>query len=188
MFLFGQSPYDQDMNEKLERITKIFALFLVIPWLTASQMAEAAYNDTKLLKNLKIYSEIDPLLSLPVINVLKRHAWYLGEELCVFGFFSNKYSTQEKTDAIETLKMLPKLSKTGKPELPNAELLSRDFHLSDLITSASWSFFTILKERCGFTFEWLEKSGDARMEDTEFMAINNIVHCLSSTNDSAEEL
>ena len=80
-----------DMNpRKLGRLTrqvKYNSLIYVVPWLPASIGADAAYNDLSLYKTLIDYSTIDKPVAEVAIKYLKKHLWYLTQELVVFFTF-----------------------------------------------------------------------------------------------------
>ena len=123
MYLFqDQLEYDQQLIMKLEKICLFIVLVYVPSWLNASSGVDAAVHDLQLWKDIKFFAEIDKNISEAATIVLKRHFWYLTEEMSIFALFSEKLSLNERqTIAKELLRYKKPNSNTiarGIPEFP----------------------------------------------------------------------
>ena len=86
-----------EYKDNLERIVKFNCLVYVPYFLTASHGSNTPINDLNLLKVIDNYKVIDPDISTAVLSVLRRHSYYLYEELVPLSFFSNKITEDEKS-------------------------------------------------------------------------------------------
>ena len=65
-------------------------------WLTCSIAVDAPWNDLNLYRKLLLYSDVNALISASAIKAMKRHLWYLTEEMVPLALFSDKVPAQEK--------------------------------------------------------------------------------------------
>ena len=80
MFLLqSQINMDPDKLALLTRQIKYNSLIYVVPWLSSSIGADAAFNDLSLYKTLLDYSNIDKPVAEVAIKFLNKHLWYLTE-------------------------------------------------------------------------------------------------------------
>ena len=145
--------YDADDIAALRRFV-VFNVLLYVPhFLSAGVGSDAPFNDLKLFKLISKFRIIDGELADTALNVLRRHLWYLTEEVVVFSLFSNKLSSDEKSRIAAKLLTFPVPDhiESGKPEFP--DLLERT-QFADLIGPKSWFLFLKLKVGYG----WLSKS------------------------------
>ena len=85
-----------------------------------------SFNDLELFKLLNQYSLIDPELAIAALAPLKRHLYYLTEELVVFSLFSNKLDNDCKSQMAAGILTFdcPKEFEAAKPEVKCPELSS----------------------------------------------------------------
>ena len=78
------------------------------------------------------------------LKVLRRHGWYLTQELVVFLPFSNKVGAEEKSRLAVRLLMfrVPDELELGVPDFPNVE---EGTQLVGLLGPNSWTLFMLLK-------------------------------------------
>ena len=76
--------------EKLQRFAN-FAVLVYIPWWMKSPLvADAPFNDLKLLRSISNYASIDEQRGAAAMKALSRHLWYLTEELVPLCLFSDE--------------------------------------------------------------------------------------------------
>ena len=173
--------YDADTIAELRRFVVFNVLIYAPHFLSASVGSDSPYNDLKLFKLLSKFRTIDGDLSDTALNVLRRHLWYLTEEVVVFSLFSGKLFSDEKSRIAAKLLTfsVPDHIECGKPEFP--DLLEKT-QLVDLIGPKSW--FLFLKLKVGY--EWLQKNVELWKDDPDFQTLENFVRTVKTTNDTAE--
>ena len=65
-------------------------------WLTCPSAVDAPWNDLELYKNLSHYSLYDKHVSNSALKALRRHLWYLTEEMIPLALFSDVAPAEEK--------------------------------------------------------------------------------------------
>lgn len=97
MYLFqDQIEISRDFALSLHRFCLFVSLIYVKYWSWAPIAVDAPSNDIQFLKELDRYRKIDNDIAEVALNAIKRHLWYLGDELIVLSLFSNKVSAEEK--------------------------------------------------------------------------------------------
>ena len=182
MFAF-QEPleYDADTVLNLGRFVS-FNTFIYTPhFLMAGAGADAPFNDLKLIKSLMKFKSVDEEISENALMVMKRHLGYLSEELVIFSLFSHKVSEDEKSRMAARLLTfeVPKQFETGKPSLPE---IGESTELVDLVGPMSWLLF----ERLDLSSDWLKAEVRLWSENSDFLAAQNFVRTVKTTNDCAE--
>lgn len=98
-FLFrAHIGLDDDFEDSLQRFCMFVALIYVKFWDQCSNAADAPYNDIQFLKELDAYKQIDPEVAAIATAAMKRHLWYLGDELVALALFSPKVSAEDKNE------------------------------------------------------------------------------------------
>jgi hypothetical protein len=126
-----------------------FSLFVslvyVKAWMTCSNSCNAPINDLKLLQVLSEYSATSDIISSAALNTLRRHLWYLSQELVPLGIFSDFVTLDTKRTMAEKLKLVLRSKSsqrhtryTGQDDLCNVEL-------DHFIGPASELFFKTLR-------------------------------------------
>ena len=133
-----------------------FATFIYSQWwLTCPSAADALWNDLELYKNLSHYSLYDKHVSNSALKALRRHLWYLTEEMVPLAPFCDVTPSEEKRTIFKGL-----LKKFGthsggtdaptkcygsdlvKPKFP--EHLEPTSRLCNFTGEDSWYFFKLL--------------------------------------------
>lgn len=71
-------------------------LYYVKYWITCPLSCDAAINDLTFIQEITDFKLISTKTVVTAIKALKRHLWYLGEELIVLGLFSDNVSNETK--------------------------------------------------------------------------------------------
>ena len=71
-------------------------------WFTSRITADAPINDVLLIRRLRDYD--DETLHTTGLNMMRRHSWYLSQELATLALFSNLLSQDEKAQLVQTIK------------------------------------------------------------------------------------
>ncbi|KAK6190395.1 hypothetical protein SNE40_002275 [Patella caerulea] len=180
--------YDTDMVEKLSVFVLYTSLFYLPYWLRVNSATDAPMND---LEFLQTNAHLPMMIDVPsdylrdvaesVVEKLKRHTWYLSEELAVLTLFSDSSSSTDK------LQVAQKLSTTdhptefiiGKPQLPT---VAADSAISDFIDPNSWMLFDVMH----FDNSWMSENPSTWKENPSYLAAQNILKPLKVVNDPAE--
>lgn len=98
-FLFrAHIDLNHDFVESLQRFCMFVALIYVKFWDQCSNAADAPFNDIQFLKELDAYKQVDPEVAEAASVALKRHLWYLGDEMITLALFSTKVSADDKNE------------------------------------------------------------------------------------------
>ena len=171
MFAFQDVlEYDADTVAGLRRFVVFNVLFYVPHFLSAGVGADAPFNDLQFYKKLCKFRAIDAELADTALNVLRRHLWYLTEEIVIFSLFSNRLTDDEKSRIAAKLLTfpVPENLPLGKPEFP--DILEKT-QLCDLVGPHSWLLFISLKL-------W--------SEDSDYLVAERFVRTVKTINDTAE--
>ena len=182
MFAFQEVlDYDVEDVSALRRFVLFNVLLYAPQFLSAGVGADAPINDLVFFKHLCKFRSIDAELSATALNVLRRHLWYLSQEVVIFSLFSNKVSNDEKSRIAARLLTFPVPSEfpLGQPEFPD---ILENTQLVDLVGPKSWFIFLKLK----IDASWLERDVASWSANLEFQKIENFVRTVKTTNDTAE--
>ena len=142
-----------------QQLTRLrdFVLFATIIysswWMTCSSATDAPWNDLTLYKKLLAYDAVNATVSQSAIRALKRHLWYLTQEMIPLALFSEMVPKAERQAlASRLLEVKPDEelaspcnrfgSGFGKPKFP--ENISESTSLADLAGSDSWFTLNLL--------------------------------------------
>ena len=64
--------------------------------MTSCTAVDAPWNDIQLYKHILEYAEVTPRVAGSALKALKRHLWYITEEMVPLALFSKKVPSQEK--------------------------------------------------------------------------------------------
>jgi hypothetical protein len=80
-------------------------------------------DDLKFLSSIISYSDEDPDLAIPVITSIKRHLWYLTEELVVLSLFNEELGSFTRSVMAKKLFSTPRpdVFNIGKPKFPTID-------------------------------------------------------------------
>ena len=164
MFSFSdQLTYDREMRTALQRFVQFFTVYIPF-FLKASIGVDSSINDMDMYHKLYRYRKIDAELADKSVAVMKRHGWYLVEQLIPFSLFSNKLENDTKSHLASRMLTItpPDKFTLGKPSFPEIKPGTK---LVDLLGENSYLLFSILK----VGFKWLEKDPKNWEEDSEFL-------------------
>jgi hypothetical protein len=82
--------YDKEMMGALQRFIQFFTLIYIPFFLKSSVGVDSSYNDLDMYAKLFKYRKFDADLADKALAVMKRHGWYLVEQMVPMALFSNK--------------------------------------------------------------------------------------------------
>ena len=164
-----------------------FALFVTLlyvrAWITCSCSCDAPGNDLNFVQNLNKYSTINKTVSDAAVTAVRRHLWYLGQELAPLGLFSDSVAVEVKRQMVARLLESESQSDHGERSIKyagNDDL--RHKTLDCFIGPASHLFFKILNLNTDF----LSQDVESWPENVSFQEAKKVVQSLKVVNDSAE--
>ncbi|KAF0313314.1 hypothetical protein FJT64_016134 [Amphibalanus amphitrite] len=126
MYAFHASlGYDKATIAALRRVVQLNCLLYVPQFLKAAIGADAPVNDLHFVKQLLRYRAVDRDVADTALKVLRRHGWYLTQELVVFcstlSLFSDKVDADEKSRLAARLQTfrVPANFELGIPDFPD---------------------------------------------------------------------
>lgn len=131
--------------KRLERFSAFVSAVYVKYWNRSTNLFEAPINNLEFLKELERYRAVDEGIANIAITALKRHLYYLSDELVVLPLFSRHLNNDNK----EMIRK--KLIRNVEPRTENSIRYSNDndafstFQLHDFITSRSFYLFSLLE-------------------------------------------
>jgi len=137
-----------------------------------------------LISTMSWYRENDEQIADGVLTSMKRHLWYLTEELVVFSIFDDTLSPLLRSELAKTLFNTPK-PESFQQEKPRFPILDDGVpELPSLIGPRSWLLFHLLSPKS--RHEWLQLPPNywELMEDLKKM--NDFVLNVEVVNDCAE--
>ena len=152
-------------------------------------MASAAPRlDLDLWVSLKKYEALhvpvskNRVLTVAVLQSLKRHLWYLSEECVIFSLFDEELSVDERQRIAVGLLQCPYPAQfvTGKPVFPGN--LPANPPLSSFVGPRSWLLF----ELTGAGRGWLQTPVVQWPIDENYLQLHNLIKDLEVVNDGAE--
>lgn len=146
---------DGDLFTSIQRFCLFITLIYVKFWNVCSNAADAPYNDLQFLKELDAYKQFDPEVAEVAITAMKRHLWYLSDELIVLGLFSEKVSTEDKNEM--------RLLLNNEYEERTQNSLRHTDEIHDIKNLQLQSF---VSDRSSFLFNLLEIDADFLSEDS----------------------
>lgn len=132
-------------KQRLQRFSMFISAIYVKHWNRTTKLFEAAINDLELLKELERYRTVDEGVANTALKVLKRHLYYLSDELVVVSIYSKHLSNENK----EIIRA--KLGRDFGPRTNNSiRYISNDTDFStmqihDFITNRSTYLFSLLE-------------------------------------------
>lgn len=182
IFLFREQFRLTKHEERGLREICIFTVLIYIKyWFQAPSASSAPRNDLELLKDLKNYEKVNPVIARKAMHKVCGHLWYVSEELVALSFFDDKVTNETKNKMVEALK------KEGVEFCPKRIVVVdveniRDKNLEDFVTSNTKRFFSIT----GMSSDFLKKKVEDWINDKEYINSKEIVTKLKVVNDTAE--
>lgn len=157
----------------------------VIPTLIA---CDAPWNDLKFLHDMKNFSLCDLTVADVAYKKLRKHHWYLTEEMVVFTMFSANPKIPDKLKeamAAKLLKMpIPEKFRRGMPLSLISDSVSESMSMVDLIGPESWFLFDAIHVE----HDWLSLPVSEWHTDPDFVTAQEFVNTVEVVNDAAERM
>lgn len=137
--------FSVEERRQVHKMAQFIALFYAKYFLRSRIAVFSPLDDLKFLSSIISYSDEDPDLAIPVITSIKRHLWYLTEELVVLSLFNEELASFTRSVMAKKLFSTPRpdVYNVGKPKFPTIDDYNLPF-LSSLIGPRSWLIFALL--------------------------------------------
>ena len=150
-----QLEYDEEVVADLIKFCSFTCTLFIPQFLSSSIGADAAINDLTFYKHLFNYKEIDPTLAEVGLAVMRRHGWFLVEQVQPFSLFSSKLDNDMKSRLASRILTFENKKPTSYPlAMPTFPNITPNTELFDLVGPSSFMFFHIL----GLDYTWLQSS------------------------------
>lgn len=128
-YLFRESldwerPELQRIKENLEKFSMFVSMLYIRFWNRSSILFDAAVNDFNFIKEIESYKLIDPAVANVAMLAMKRHLYYMSEELIPLALFSEKIPNVEKNE------MRQKMYELIGQEIPPRNHSSQSNHIA----------------------------------------------------------
>lgn len=156
------------------------ALLYMKHWFTATIATEAPVHDLQFLVKLHEYAEFNKNVASKATTAIKRHLWYLGEELVGLSLFSNNVPAETKVSMVQALK-----KQTTQKQLKRLDAKTKDIHLKsleDFVTAKSLTLFNSMQLDTSF----LEVDPSEWKGLDSYKKSRDIVKGIKVVNDCAE--
>ena len=180
--LFQMSPEDR---RAVHRMANFISLFYAKLFLRSRIAVFAPTDDFHFLSAMEWYKEEDFQIATAVTASVKRHLWYLTEELVILALFNESLSHFTRSRLAQTLFNTPRPTSfaIGKPNFARiAENMPTFLH--DFIGPRSWLFFSLLK--LNNPQDWLQLPPQYWNLMTDYRFARDFAKRLEVTNDCAE--
>ena len=107
-------------SRETKQLLEFVALLYTKQWYTTSSSVAAPANDLSFLKKLEAYKSYADDISTTAAKALKRHLWYLSEELVGLSLFSEDVPPEVKKEMV--LGLSRELAKKSVKRLEGASL------------------------------------------------------------------
>lgn len=183
-FLFRDHfDFDQDFLRKVQRFCMFVTLIYVKFWNQCSNAVDAPYNDIQFLKEIDAYKQVDSAIAEVACTVIKRHLWYLSDELIVLALLSSKVSVNDKNEMRTILNH--NVGRRTQNSLRHTDEIRdlQNLQLRSFISERSFFLFDLLEINVNFL---LEDAND--WEDIESYRVANekVTKLITVVNDGAE--
>ncbi len=168
----------------ITRMAQFIVLFYTRYYLMARLPTAAPQQDLTLWKSMGMYQMYDRQLSVSVKASIKRHQWYLTEQLVVFCLFDKDISNAEKAAVSAALRAQrrPPHFELGRPTFPNNRLYRGEPTLASFVGPNSYLAFELL----GNDSAWLALDPMQWEADQRFLHMAEVIRSISVVNDTAE--
>jgi len=189
LLLQTQLELDPETLKSLELFGYFVAVIYAPSWFKAPVATEAAVNDLQLYKRLLFHEKKEMFkgMSIAAISALRRHLWYLCEELIPFALCSCNLPDHVKQNLATKLFHIYHqfFNTTIFPQKPVFPSISDDTTIESLVGERS----VIIFQRLKFTHDdikFLEYSCSKWTDFESFRKFKEVVSTLHVTNDLAE--
>ena len=178
VLLQHQLPQLHWQTKKKVTTMSLFVVFVYLEyWFTAPHLFSASSNDLKMWTRLLTFKRVHRKVSNSAATVLRRHTWYLTEDLISLALFDDSLPESTRDTLAQAIGQLPPAEiEIRKPTLPDIHSTS----LVDYVGERSRLVFDLLKIDPGFllTLEW--------RASPEYESAWKSLSNLSPLNDSTE--
>ena len=168
-------------KQALRRICLFTVTVYVKAWFNATNSCDAPYNDLCLLQTVESYRAVDSEIADIVLCKLRRHLWYLSEDLAGLALFSDHVCAAEKRAMIASLKKPQQKSDLQRVD-PQAVDCFQSKALSDFVTERSHNLFAAVR----IDTDFLKDDPDTWHDNSAYCNAKGIVSGLRVVNDCAE--
>lgn len=174
---------DSNFLSSLERFCTFVALIYTKHWNRSSIALDAPVNDLLLMKELRVYEQIDDVISRVAQEAHHRHLWYLSDELITLSLFSDKVSNEEKS--LMAILMLRVVAQRTENSIKHTDEIDdiQNIELYNFISARSFFLF----EHLGINSEFLDEDSAKWNEMESFIrSKKTILDLITVVSDSAE--
>ena len=165
------------MKKKVTTMS-LFVVFVYLEyWFTALSLFSASSNDLQMWTRILTFKRVHKKVSSCAAAVLRRHTWYLTEDLIALTLFDDSLPEETRDTLAQSIGQLPPVDiEIRKPTLPDINSLS---HV-DYVGERSRLIFNLLRIEPQFllTSEW--------RVSPEYESASKSLRHLSPLNDSTE--
>lgn len=138
------------------------------------------------IKEVHDFEKFDRNLSLAVLDKMRRHLWYLGEETIALAFFDDGVSDEEKREMRAALFSFPECDEStsvSRQTVTARQIISMcEYELHDFINENTSNFF----KRFDISTDFLQKDPSEWNEMPEYQNAKQKLSELEVVNDFAE--
>lgn len=181
-----EKPELHRIKENLERFCIFVSMKYVRYWNKSSILFDAAVNDLNFIKEIESYKLIDPSVANVAMLAMKRHLYYMSEELIPLALFSEKIPTIEKN------LMREKMNELIGQEIPQRNYSGQSNHIAytgDTNTSnrneSAFNLKNLIGERSLFLFQTMNLCYDFLETDAAEWSYNNSYQTAKRTINNA---
>ena len=166
-------------KKKIQKMAQFVVFVYLKPWFNAPRITSAASNDLDLYSSLVKFRKLNKKVADKCCTVLKRHTWYLTEDLITFSLFDEDLPITTRTDLARRIhqKKTPAELTIRKPTLPD---ISEKSELIDFVGRRSVLLFNLI----GVSSDFLAHE-DWHLS-AEYEKAKATLRNLSATNDGPE--
>ena len=155
-------------------------------WTLCSIPTAAPRVALNFIKNVRAYEKIDKKLSLAVLDKMRRHLWYLGEETIALSLFDDGVSDAEKNEMRVSLLSQPECDESTSVVRPIVSATQMkplcEYELHEFITENTMNFF----QRFDISIDFLQKNPSEWNQITEYKNAKEMLSKLQVVNDFSE--
>lgn len=182
MFMF-RTQFDLKASESkgFRSICLFIVMFYVKSWFIAPCAIMAPAQDLNLLQDLIRYREIDAKTSDTAAEKLRKHSWYMSEDLAGLAFFDSTISNNDKLKMVDAIKNRESFAK----DRTHAAVDLRDVTNKDIsyfITKKSLFLFDQFK----LSYDFLDENPEQWDNNASCLHALTIFKNLQVVNDIAE--
>ena len=175
--------FSVEERRQINKMARFIALFFAKYFLRSRIAVFSPLDDLKFIGSMISYREEEPDISSAVLTSIKRHLWYLTEELVVLSIFNEDLSSFTRSMMAQKLFSIPRPThfEPRKPKFPT--IIQNDLpFLPHLLGPRSWLLFSFFPGM----HDWLQIPPQYWNLITEYRIIRDFCLKLEVVNDAAE--